>query len=240
MQRQDFSHQFDILLNSFNTAESFPENPPQSDIRLNEYEKSIFLTKAQESYVESLYTGKNPYGESFEQTEELRRYLAPLVLEANLTPISTSNGLPLGVDSKSKFFTLPENTWFITYESVKISDGNCDNMTTQDVFPVRQDEYHKLKKNPFRGANNRRALRLDLSGGVVEIVSKFTVTQYYIRYMRKLKPIVLTNLGNDASIEGYSTPQDCEVHEALHQKILEMAVRMALQSKANIVNENKY
>lgn len=237
MTLKDFSSGFDSLLNSYSRTGSFGETRP--DIRLDEFEKSQFLTKAQEAYVESLYTGKNPYGESFEQTEELRRYLAPLVLEANLTPISTSNGLPLGVDSKSKFFTLPENTWFITYESVKISDGNCDSMTTQDVFPVRQDEYHKLKKNPFRGANNRRALRLDLSGGVVEIVSKFTVTQYYIRYMRKLKPIVLTNLGNDASIEGYSTPQDCEVHEALHQKILEMAVRMALQSKANIVNENK-
>ena len=167
MTLEDFSSGFDTLVNSFSTSGSFGDTMP--DIRFDEYEKSLYLTKAQEEYTLSLYNGKNPYGEGFEATEELRRYLSPLVEEAVLIPIETSNGKPLGVDSNSKFFTLPNGSgelpavWFITYESVKVSDGKCENMTTQDVYPVRQDEYHKLRKNPFRGANDRRALRLDLS-----------------------------------------------------------------------------
>jgi hypothetical protein len=108
------------------------------------------------------------------------------------------------------------------------------------VVPVRQDEYHKLKKNPFRGANDRRALRLDLSEGNVEIVSKYTVTKYYLRYLKKLNPIILVNLPNDVSIDGRNKSQTCELHESLHQRILELAVRMALQSKGyTINNENK-
>jgi hypothetical protein len=46
---------------------------------LDEYEKSLFLTQAQEEIVINLYNGKNPYGDSFESTEELRRYLDELV-----------------------------------------------------------------------------------------------------------------------------------------------------------------
>ena len=238
MNLQDFSHGFDTLVNSYSRNSSFGETMP--DIRFDEYEKSQFLTKSQEELVLSLYTGKNPYGESFEQTEELRRYLAPLVEEVTLTPIETTGGKPLGMDSKSKFFTLPENLWFITYESVKIGNPECESMDTQDVFPVRQDEYHKLKKNPFRGANNRRALRLDLSEGNVEIISIYEVSKYYVRYLRKIKPILLIDLeGENMELNGYSRAQECELHESLHQRILERAVIMALQSKGIGYNENK-
>ena len=46
-----------------------------------------------------------------------------------------------------------------------------------DVYPVTQDDYNKTKRNPFRGANDRRALRLDLSDGVIEIVCIFTLSR---------------------------------------------------------------
>lgn len=241
MNRINFSEGFDTLVGSFSRTANFGEDVSKADLRFDEFEKSQFLTKAQEEYALSLYTGKNPYGESFEQTEELRRYLAALVKEDQLTPISTSNGKPLGVDSKSKFFTLPADLWFITYESVKLGEGKCDGHTSQDVYPVTQDEYHKIKKNPFRGANYRRALRLDLSDNIVEIVSKYEVTEYYLRYLRKLRPIILVDLTpDDQTIEGFSIPSECELPDVLHQRILELAVRMALQSKGYTTNnENK-
>lgn len=241
MNRINFSEGFDTLVNSFSRTVNFGEDVSKADLRFDEFEKSLFLTKAQEEYTLSLYTGKNPYGESFEQTEELRRYLAPLIKEAELSPITTTSGKPLGIDSKSKFFTLPSDLWFITYESVRLEEGKCEGHTSQDVYPVTQDEYHKIKKNPFRGANYRRALRLDLSDNNVEIVSKYEVARYYLRYLRKLKPVVLINLTSEnQDIEGVSTISECELPEALHQKILELAVRMALQSKGyTINNENK-
>ena len=239
MNLQDFSDGFTTLLNSYATIAGFGSTDNPGSIELDEYEKSLFLTKAQEELALGLYNGKNPYRESFEQTEELRRYLAPLVEEASLSPIATTNGQPLGVESNSKFFTLPENLWFITYESVTVSQGKCESNATMDVYPVRQDEYHKVKRNPFRGANGRRALRLDLSEGNVEIVCKYDVTKYYIRYLRKLKPIILEDFGEENPIEGYTTAQECELPDSLHQRILEMAVQMAIQSRGYTINRDK-
>lgn len=236
MRLEDFSNGFDTLLNSYSRRDAF--GTTDADIRLDEYEKSMFLTDAQEIYVLSLYNGRNPSGESFEQTEELRRYLAPLVMEVELSPIENTTGI-LGIDSKSKFFTLPEDLWFITYEAALCAGQTCESKYKQEVYPVRQDEYHKIKKNPFRGANSRRALRFDLADNVIEIVSNNGVTSYYVRYLRKLKPIVLANLGDNIAVEGVSTPTECELPDSLHQRILEIAVGLALQSKGINRNENK-
>ena len=228
----------DTLLNSYAFQARFGSTDNPGTVELDEYEKSQLLTKSQEDTVIDLYSGRNPIGASFEQTEELRRYLANLVREAKLSPIETTAGI-LGIDSKSKFFTLPEDLWFITYESVSITDGKCEGHTSLEVIPVRQDEYHRIKKNPFRGANGRRALRLDLSDGVIEIVSKHAVSEYYLRYLRKIKPIILTDLGSENSIRGISSATECELPESLHQMILERAVAAALQSRGyNTRNEN--
>lgn len=235
---EEFSNSFSTLISSYMRFKDYDAKENLDSIEFDEYEKSLFLTKAQEEFVVSLYNGKNPYKDSFESTEEMRRYLAPLVMEVLLNPIATTNGMPLGVDSKSKFFTLPDDLWFITYESVKLDNAKCEDMSNQDVYPVRQDEYHKIKKNPFRGANDRRALRLDLSEGNVEIVSKYNVTQYYLRYLKKVNPIILVDLPNDLHIEGRNKKSECELHESLHQRILEMAVMLALQSKGYSRNNN--
>jgi hypothetical protein len=62
-------------------------------------------------------------------------------------------------------------------------------------------------------------------------VAKFNVTAYYLRYLRKLRPIVLVNLGDEQSIEGISTVSECELPEMIHQRILDRAVMLALQSR---------
>lgn len=233
MKVKEFSDNFDILINSFGSKNDFGEQLSQT-IALDEYEKSVFLTKAQEEIVISLYTGKNAYGDSFERTEEVRRYLANLIAEVSLEPITNTNGIPLGIASTSKFFTLPDDLWFITYEAVKISDAKCPNKDILQVFPTKQDEYHTIKDNPFRGLNDRRALRLDLSEGNVEIVCKYTVSKYYVRYIKKLPPIVLVDLPDDLKVGDEVNESECILHEALHQKILERAVSLALQSKGYI------
>lgn len=231
---EEFSNSFDILLNSYALTSNFGEETSKQTITLDEYEKSVFLTKAQEEIVLSLYNGKNPYGEAFEGTEELRRYLSNLITEKYLKPITNTSGTPLGLESKSKFFTLPEDLWFITLESVVVDNSKCGAETIMNimkVYPVKQDEYQVIRDNPFRGANDRRALRLDLSEGNVEIICKYMIAVYYIRYIKKVPPIILEDLPNDLTIEGKSEASDCILHEALHQKILERAVQIALQSK---------
>lgn len=237
---KEFSDGFDTLISSYSNRANFGEEISRRDIAFDEYEKSQFLTIAQEELVVSLYTGRNQQGDSFESTEELRRYLSNLVMEKNLKPITNTSGKPIGLSSTSKFFTLPIDVWFLTYETVSISNGKCESKTSMKVYPVKQDEYQNIKDNPFRGANDRRALRLDLSEGNVEIICKYTVTDYYIRFIKKLSPIILEDLPNDLSINGINKATECELHEALHQKILERAVMLALQSKGyNMDKDNR-
>lgn len=233
----EFSNSFDTLLNSYALISNFGEKTSKQTITLDEYEKSVLLTKAQEEIVLSLYNSKNPYGEAFEGTEELRRYLSNLITEKSLKPITNTSGTPLGLESKSKFFTLPEDLWFITLESVVIDNSKCGAETIMKVYPVKQDEYQAIRDNPFRGANDRRALRLDLSEGNVEIICKYMIAIYYIRYIKKVPPIILEDLPNDLTIEGKSEASNCILHEALHQKILDRAVQLALQSRGYNINK---
>lgn len=231
MTLEEFSNGFDTLVSSYRRFKDFDRKENLDSVEFNEYEKSYYLTKAQKDVVISLYNGLNAKGDSFESTEENRRYLSNLVGEASLKPISNSSGLLLGVGSNSKFFTLPEDLWFITYEAVNLSDIHCKALTPMDVYPVTQDDYNKTRRNPFRGANDRRALRLDLSDGVVEIVCKYSVSDYYLRYLRKPCPIVLEDLPNNITIDGTGTRSQCELHDALHGRILELAVQEALRDK---------
>ncbi len=66
MTRENFSNGFDTLLNSFANTIQFGEPNAKIDIAVDEYEKSLFLTQAQEEEVLSLYNGKNQDRESFE------------------------------------------------------------------------------------------------------------------------------------------------------------------------------
>ena len=239
MTTDEFSDAFDTLVSSYRRFKDFDNKEILDSIEFNEYEKSYFLTKAQDEFVIALYNGRNVSGESFESTEELRRYLSNLVKEARLQPITNTSGLVIGIGSNSKFFTLPQDLWYITYEAVDIDGARCSALSPMDVYPVTQDDYNKTKRNPFRGANDRRALRLDLSDGVIEIVCKYIVKDYYVRYLRKPKPIVLVNMPNNLTIDGVGKKSECELHEALHQRILERAVTEALQSKITNNNDNK-
>ena len=228
MTTEEFSNEFDTLLNSYSTIEAFGKTP--STIELDEYEKSVFLTNAQEEIVIGMYNSKNPFGDSFERTEEIRRYLSDLIK----TYIATDKKVGYtGLSKSSVFFELPDDLWFITYESVNLKDDGLGCMSGEDisVIPITQDKYHRIRKNPFRGANERRALRLDLNGKVVEIVSKYNVESYLVRYLSRPAPIILTDLTDNLSINGISVKTECELNPVIHRAILERAVKLAIMSR---------
>lgn len=228
MTTEEFSNEFDTLLNSYFTIEAFGK--PLSTIEFDEYEKSVFLTNAQEEIVISMYNGKNPFRDSFERTEEIRRYLNDLI--KTYTTADKKVGYT-GLSKSSVFFELPDDLWFMTYEAVNLKDDDLGCMSGEDisVIPITQDEYHRIRKNPFRGTNERRALRLDLSGRVVEIVSKYNVESYLVRYLSRPAPIILTDLTDNLSINGISVKTECELNPVIHRAILERAVKLAIISR---------
>lgn len=228
MTTKEFSDAFDTLLNAYSTQIRFGDSASLV-LALDEYEKSLFLTQAQEQIIVELYTGRNEKTSSFEKTEELRSNLRSLIKTATLTE---SNEDFSGISKYSKFFILPDDVLFITYESVTISDENagCKDTTKITVVPVTQDEFDKVMNNPFRQASKRRALRLDNGLDVAEIVTKYNIKDYTIRYISKPTPIVLANL-DEVSIDGVDTITECKLNSAMHRYILERAVVLAVASR---------
>jgi len=232
MNTQEFSNSFDTLVNSYARFKDFDKRELLDSIEFDEYEKSLWLTRAQESLVIALYNGRNVLGESFESTEELRRYLDPLV--KTKVYLTSEQIAGTGVSAMSKFYQIPEDLAFIVMEQVALNDASlgCYNGTTVLVRPVTHDEYERVKNNPFVGPSKRRALRLDAGDGVLEIVSKYTIGNYTIRYVSKPTPIVLEDMPDGVSVDGVSQTTECILNPLLHNTILENAVRMALSSKA--------
>ena len=218
MTTTEFSNQFDILWNNIMSNQA---------PGLDAYEKSVFLTDAQEQVVLTYYGGRPNSTISFELTEEIRRYLGSLVKTVEINPEASPSEVLL--TSKSKVFTLPDKLWFITYESAKLQsdDDSCIDGKVIEVTPVTQDAFHKTKNNPFRGANNRRALRLDIGDDKVEIVSDYNISKYLVRYVEKLEPIILTNLSDGLTIRGKNTERTCALNDAVHSLILTTAVSLA-------------
>lgn len=236
MTTEEFSNEFDTLIQAYIQTSSFGET---DKIAFDEYEKSVFLTKAQEETVINLYNGKNSFGDSFEKTEEIRRYLSGL---NKITKVSDKyeGEECIGLSSNSIFYKLPEDLWFITYEAVNLKDDKlgCVNGDNILVMPVTQDEYHRIKKNPFRGTNERRVLRLDLNQNIVEIISKYNIENYIVKYLSKPSPIILSDLPQNLSINGENEKSECKLNPAIHRVILEKAVQLAIISRGlNAVKE---
>lgn len=220
MTNPEFSIEFDILYNNISSNKA---------PGLNEYEKSVFLTKAQEQIVTELYSGRNNTYNSFEETEEQRRYLNSLVKTATCDILY---GPPNYIRENSNVFTLPKDLLYITYEVCK-----NNSMKEFSVYPVSHDELSKIINNPFRGPSKNRVLRLDNGTSLinkedrsVEIISTDKITMYKIRYIRKPNPIILTDLEDDLSINGISEESECELDSSLHRTILDRAVALALQT----------
>jgi hypothetical protein len=236
MTLQDFSVEFDLLYNNA-LSNSAPE--------IKGYEKSMFLTQAQDEIVKELYedTTKNT---GFESSERIRRRLNTLLTPANSTFDSGLNSslASFKVDVDSKFYQIEDDAWYLLYET--ISNTN----TERYIVPVSLDEYSILSDNPFKYPNNKRSWRLDIkdtSDGkrVVEVVTNVPATGsvYHYRYLKAPTPIVLEDItdtvGAGYAIEGVTIPTECKMPNELHRIILKRAVELAtLAYKENTLQNN--
>lgn len=241
MTLSEFSDGFDTLVGSYRRFKDFDRLEILDSIEFDEYEKSLYLTKAQKEIVISLYDGKNHFGDSFESTEEIRRDLDRLVRTAYYN-ISDAVRYA-GIENYSKVFKVPEDMMFIIYEQIRLADESlkCFDGEVISVYPIKHDEYRKVRNNPFRGTTKYKALRLDIGDPInlamVEIISKYTFSEYIMRYVKRPTPIILETLPNELTIEGINEATECELNPILHHKILERAVLMALRAKG--INTDK-
>lgn len=232
MNIDEFSKQFDVRLNSQAQQMGIGQ---YSNLQLDEYEKSVFLTQAQDEFVLGAYTGKNNNNNLFEYTEEDRRFLSRLVKTVPMQEVTNIQANQHSVDG-SRFFRIQgkEELMYIIFERCTLSSSDpCINGKVVEVVPVTHDELHNLLENPFRGANKRRVLRLDVQDDMVELISEYDFTDYRIRFLQRPYPIILIDLySSGLSINGYSSIRNCQLNPATHEIILNRAVQLALMSKS--------
>ena len=235
MTTTDFSVEFDLLYNNA-LSNSAPE--------INDYEKSLFLTQAQEEIIKEAYDDKKK-NTFFEGSEAIRRRLEELAITAVSTYDSALNSSLNGLkmSSNSKFFKIADDCWYILYERVNTSTLQLY------IVPTALDQYSILEDNPFKKPNKERAWRLDLkntrtSDKVVEIISTQTLTSYLYRYLKEPTPIVLADLdtlfpGMGLTINGVNTKKNCILNSEVHRIILKRAVELATAAyKENTLSNN--
>lgn len=216
MNTAEFSAEFDLLYNNI-----------MSNIApgLTEYEKSVFLTQAQEQLIIEIYNGQYN-GDSFEQSEEVRAYLRTILKTLFLETASIDSEFP---DSYHHYrVELDTNgLWFIIFESARFAgEDTCIKNRKVVVKPVPYDEYWAICRNPFKGPNDNRIIRIDRSKSELELVSDYPLDQYIVKYLSRPAPIVLEQL-EGITINGVDTQSECELPDVLHRSILERAVQLA-------------
>ena len=226
----EFSDGFDVLLASYGQQRIYGLTDIPVELAFDEYEKSLFLTEAQKLVVRESYESPSETS-SFESKEKIRRALD---YTSNLRSATV-----LKDNFKHFTYTLDDDCWYIVYEQVTFqSKTKCLQGKVAEVLPVKHDDYHRIKENPFRGPNDRKVLRLDIGNQQVEIVSKNDIDTYTVRYLAMPEPIILVPLEGRLAIQGKTDPQTCKLHSSLHQVILNKAVQLALESKIQSKTSN--
>lgn len=226
MTLKEINSEFDILYNNISSGAA---------PNLNEYEKSLFLTKAQDELVRMYYSGKNSHYNSFESDEEVRRYLDTLIVtyKTNLSNHQSYGSFKDYVVSK------PNDMLYVVREIAQNASKGCLNGFIMQVIPITHEDLNNVLNDPFKRPNERKVIRYDDSiNNQVQfhLLSKDELSNYTIVYLKKPNPIILIDLkdfGEDEhgdaeyTINGQSDPSTPEIPEILQHKVIARAVELA-------------
>jgi len=229
MTNQEFRNEFDV---SYNAIASM------SSPGIDDYELSLYLTKAQLEIVKNYYDPlSNRKQKGFEASEKRRRDLNQLVKDYKTSTIISNSS---NINLEAKFYVIPNDLFLIVNEKAKINSEDCYNGKILGITPMSYDEYDIQIDNPFEKPDNKNAWRLDISNvndnKVVEIISPYNIIgslEYQIRYIKYPKPIIITNLNtafpsDNLTIDGISAETSCELNTEICREILDRAVLLAL------------
>lgn len=238
MTSEEFSNQFDVLYNNI-TSNQAPG--------LTEYEKSVFLTKAQNEIVKNYFTANskgNNIGQGFDDSAKRQADFSCLMMTKNVSTTTAPSGYK-AIDSRSSVYKLPTDVFIVINEAITLSNPSGRLL---QVIPLRFDEYMRLMSKPYKRPLKYQAWRLINQGSstdagadrYAEIIvgPSDTISEYNIRYLKFPKPIIIGNL-DGLTINGYKytgqtdpssvtlTTEGCELDPILHEDILQRAIELA-------------
>lgn len=217
MTLQEFSDEFDVLYNNIMSNQA---------PGLTEYEKSIFLTKAQEDLIREYFNAKVDGTEGGFDGSQKRQYdFSQLLKVETLKEIEKDEITKKAItqiDTRSKVYKFPANYFLSVNEIIK------DSTSQYSVISISYSDYQRLMGKPYAYPPKRMAWRLfnsyledtetpkDPSSStgdadksdtetpkkrviIAEIIGKFPQEgklTYSLRYIQKPTPIILENLSN--------------------------------------------
>ena len=235
MTTQEFSDQFDVLYNNIMSNQA---------PGLDEYEKSVFLTKAQYEIVKNYFNPKsNKNQEGFDDSPKRQVDFSKLM--AVKTPVAFTTANYPKFDDRSKLFTMPTDILFVLNETainfIPTTPGGDVAVTGTErlinIVPISFEEYARITSKPYKQPLKNQGWRL-FNGGdvsnttysVTEIIIKSgtNIRDYRVRYVKRPKPIILTVLSEtNVSLDGLTAVTECELDPILHPEILQRAVELA-------------
>ena len=217
---------------------------------LDDYEKSVFLTNGMYKLLDLALSPLTKEGLTV--PSEITKKLKKSYKTSN--QIGETN-TRLRIVSEAVFYARPSNIYHIELEQAKLSsDDPYLNGWVSKTIPVPYDRVLNVLRNPFLGPQKDRVIRIDSglesSSDIVQLIppANATIGIYYIFYIKKPYPIILTDLsafypGEDYSIYGetkpYSNEEATDVSEIVHRQIVDAAVDLAiLHYKENSLSNN--
>lgn len=164
---------------------------------------------------------------------ELQSGIRQAFLDANVTGIS--------VDVSGEWGAITSNF----NESFTVAAAGTSGKRNDDRFvvvPINYKEYDRemtkayaqpLKKQAWRLFQNNTT-QFDIYSEVIPIWDVDTSNlKYRVRYVERPTPIILVDLPNGLTIDGYTEEMNCTLNPILHPDVLNEAVRLAISSRAS-------
>lgn len=232
MTNQEFSDQFDVLYNNIASNQA---------PGLDNYEKSVLLTLAQDDVVKSYF---NPvYNKAQQGFDGNQKRQIDFSMITKIATVTSFESALFDYRANSKSVQIPNDVLMIINEQCEVQrqEGESNKSQILQVIPITYDEYTRLMGKPFKRPTQYQAWKLlntdtatknDIIIGPVDTLSKYT-----IRYIKRPRAIILSNL-DDVSIDGISTAQTCELDKELHLEILQRAIELAKSTYMGDLNSH--
>ena len=156
MTTQEFSNEFDVLYNNIMSNQA---------PGLDEYEKSIFLTKAQEELVRDYFNSRNvKNAQGFDDSQKRQYDFSTLLSGAelydcadNIRALAASRLIVSNpvFDNRSRVYLAPSDLFLVINESIEDSAKR-----RYSVLPISYDEYNRLMLKPYGFPLKRQAWRI--------------------------------------------------------------------------------
>ena len=254
MTNLEFSNEFDVLYNNI-TSNQAPG--------LDEYEKSVFLTKAQDELIKAYFNPKtNKVQEGFDDSQKRQIDFSMIVKVQNYGEdaeegMQVINPPVFDQHENSRSVALNDDIMMVINEFVTVDrDGKNKRLT---VVPVSFLEYSRLTSKPYgRPLKNQAWRLLNSTNGknTADLIvgSNDSIRNYSIRYVKRPRPIILSVLSPDevslgggyvgADSEGNPVKEasraiqgiSCELDPMLHPELLQRAVELAKASYTGDLN----